>query len=61
MNAEEHVLTPEEVAERLKIKPATVRLWLRSGQLRGFRAGPKLWRTTEEALAEMLKREDKDN
>lgn len=34
---EETMLTPEEVAERLKVKPYTVREWLRLGKLKGIK------------------------
>ena len=54
---EERVLTVEEVASRLRVTPAAVRQWLRSGRLRGFKAGPKVWRTSEEALADFLERQ----
>ena len=33
------VLTVKEVAERLRIHPVTVRLWLKDGRLRGVRIG----------------------
>jgi excisionase family DNA binding protein len=39
----EEVLTLEEAAERLKIAPKTMRDWLRTGRMPGFKAG-KLWR-----------------
>jgi len=43
--------TPEEVAEILKVKPFTVRLWLRRKMLRAFKAG-SVWRISAEALRE---------
>jgi excisionase family DNA binding protein len=43
------VLTVEEVAARLKVAPKTVRDWLATGKLQGFKAG-KLWRIPERAL-----------
>jgi excisionase family DNA binding protein len=36
---EEAMLTVAEVAARLRINPETVRVWLRSGKLKGFRPG----------------------
>ena len=33
------LLTVQQVAERLKVNPETVRRWLRSGQLRGYLLG----------------------
>lgn len=44
-------LTPEEVAERLQISRITVLNHLRSGTLKGTKVG-KLWRVSEEALAD---------
>jgi excisionase family DNA binding protein len=37
------LLTPEEVAERLRVSRPTVYAWLKMGRLRGLRAG-KVWR-----------------
>lgn len=39
----EEFLTPDEVAERLKVKPDTVMLWLRQRKLGGYKVG-SLWR-----------------
>jgi acetyl-CoA synthetase len=39
-------LTPEEFAERLRVHPKSVRLWLREGTLRGVKIG-RLWRIAE--------------
>ena len=36
---DEDVLTVPEVAQRLRLSEDTVRIWLRSGRLRGFRPG----------------------
>lgn len=47
------LLTPEEVAERLAVKPRTVRDWLKAGKLQGMKAG-RLWRISEESLREFL-------
>jgi len=49
----ENVLTVEEVAKLLKVKPITVREMLRDQRIRGFKVG-KAWRTTEAMLAEDL-------
>jgi excisionase family DNA binding protein len=46
-------LTPEEVAEKLRVHWRTVYVWLRSGKLKGVKAG-RLWRISEEALEEFL-------
>lgn len=42
-------LTPEEVAERLKVLPKTVRKWLREGSLPGVKVG-RQWRVAESTL-----------
>jgi CTP synthase len=39
MNSEEHLLTLEDVAERLKISVSTVRRWVKSNELRAIRIG----------------------
>lgn len=51
--SEAALLTPEEVAARLKVKPRTVQEWLRSGRLPGLKLG-KLWRIREHDLAAFL-------
>jgi len=40
------VMTPEEVAEILKVKPETIRRWLRRGELSGSNT-PAGWRLTQ--------------
>jgi len=50
----EKLLTPEEAAERLAIKPRTVRDWLRKGKLPASRSG-KLWRIREADLDEYIR------
>jgi excisionase family DNA binding protein len=37
--ADESMLTVAEVAERLRINPETVRVWIRSGKVKGIRIG----------------------
>ncbi|HLZ71448.1 MAG TPA: helix-turn-helix domain-containing protein [Dehalococcoidia bacterium] len=50
------LLSVEDVAERVKASPATVRRWLRSGQLRGIRLGGRKlgWRISEAELRRFL-------
>jgi excisionase family DNA binding protein len=57
----EEFLTVEEVAERLKVHPESVRDWLRAGKLKGLKAG-RQWRIQESALNAFLHQhtEDKD-
>ena len=50
----ERLLTPEEVAEILRLRrPETVREWLRDGLLPGVRVG-RLWRVDSKALDEWI-------
>jgi len=55
------LLSPEDVAERLAVNPATVRSWLRSGKLKGVKLGEKIWRIDEGEVREMLCREEDVN
>ena len=45
--ADQKLLTPEQVADRLQISRVTVMDFLRKGRLKGHRVG-KLWRIKEE-------------
>jgi excisionase family DNA binding protein len=36
---EEHLYTVKEVADRLRLNPETIRVWLRQGRLRGVLMG----------------------
>ena len=49
------IFTPEEIAEKLKTSRSTVYRWLRTGDLKSFKAG-KLWRVTREDLEAFLGR-----
>jgi excisionase family DNA binding protein len=46
---DERLLSPDDAAERLGVAPKTVRAWLRTGKVRGVRAG-RLWRLRPEDL-----------
>jgi excisionase family DNA binding protein len=50
----ERLITPEDAADRLAVSKTTILDWLRSGQLKGVKAG-RLWRLRERDLAEFLK------
>lgn len=50
---EQEWLTPEEVAQRLKINEQTIRKWLREGRLRGSLLG-RVWRVSPTALTEFM-------
>jgi excisionase family DNA binding protein len=55
------VLTIEEAAARLKLKPQTVRDWLNAGKLKGVKLG-RVWRVDAEALDRLLSGdEDRDD
>lgn len=47
-------LRVEEVAEETCRSPSTVRTWLISGQLRGYKLQGRDWRVTRSALREFL-------
>ena len=51
-------LTIEEAASRVKVKPDTLRLWLRSGRLKGLKAG-RLWRVKTTDLEAFLEQSAK--
>jgi excisionase family DNA binding protein len=48
-----NLYTVSEVAELLKVSPKTVRTYLISGKLEGFKIGDK-WRVTEIALQKFM-------
>ncbi|HMM21824.1 MAG TPA: helix-turn-helix domain-containing protein [Selenomonadales bacterium] len=49
----EKYLTPDEIAESLKLKTSTVWTWLRTGKINGIKIG-KEWRVSERDLYEFL-------
>jgi excisionase family DNA binding protein len=49
----ETYLTPEEIAERLKVVPRTVYRWLTTGSLRGVKLG-RIWRVDPTDLQNFL-------
>lgn len=53
------MFSPDEIAERLAVNPATVRSWLRSGRLKGIKAGKRIWRINEEELIRFMGKKDK--
>lgn len=58
---EDKLLTPEEVADILRLKARTIKGWLREGKLRGVKFG-KDWRIRETVLKEFIERaEEKPN
>jgi excisionase family DNA binding protein len=51
-------LTIEEAASHVKVKPDTLRLWLRTGRLKGLKAG-RLWRVKTTDLEAFLEQSAK--
>lgn len=47
--------TPAEVAEKLRVEQARVRVWLRNGKLKGTMVGGR-WEISKEALEEIEKK-----
>jgi excisionase family DNA binding protein len=54
---EDRMLKVPEVAERLGVKPSTVKAWLREGKLAGFRLGGRRlgWRVMESDLESFVR------
>ena len=57
--AQDNLLTPEDVAAWLHISRLTVGNWLRSGKLKGVKVG-RLWRVRESDLENFLKGGERD-
>ena len=58
-----NLLTAEELAERLSLRPSTVKLWARQGFIPAIRITPKVLRfqlaDVEEALCQKGQRQEK--
>jgi excisionase family DNA binding protein len=52
-NSVQRLLSPEEVANILQLKPDTIRILLRTGKLRGIKIG-KVWRVRVQDLEEFI-------
>lgn len=50
----DELLTPQEVAQMLRVTDRSVRSWATQGRLHGFKAG-KDWRFTRAAVEEFIK------
>ena len=50
----EKLLTVEDAAKVLLVKPTTVREWLKAGKLKGVKVGNRLWRVRESELEAFL-------
>lgn len=53
-------LTPEEIAEQLRVTKGSVYVWLRSGKLKGTKIGD-LWRIDERDLQDFIEQGKKEN
>lgn len=47
-------LTVKEAAKKIRVNPATIRLHLRQGTLKGYKAGPRKWLISPKDLQEFL-------
>ena len=54
------LLTAEEVAERLRVRPDTVRRWARAGRIPQVRLSPKVVRYTFDDVVEALRAHSSD-
>lgn len=50
------LLTVSEAAQLLRLKPKTIRLWLETGRLRGFKVG-RQWRIPVSELERLIPQE----
>lgn len=48
------LLTPADAAVRLRVKPETIKTWLRQGRIKGLKAG-RFWRIPTEEIDNFLK------
>ena len=48
------VYTVEEVAKKLKVRPRTVREWIKKGQIKASKLPSGQWRIKEEELRRIL-------
>ena len=55
----EKLYTVEQAAEQLQVDPESIRIWLRSGKLKGNKVG-RLWRIKERDLEAFLEGGEKE-
>ena len=60
MHMSTELLTPAQVAKRLRVSERTVYAWLHSGRLSGRKVGRR-WRVTEDALAALERSDGQDD
>lgn len=51
----ENYFTPQEIADKFKVKINTVYLWIRQGKLKAIKVGD-LWRIPESELENFIKK-----
>ena len=51
---DDYTLTVNDVAERFRMKPATIRLWIREGKLPAKRFGERKYLIREADIAELV-------
>ncbi len=57
----EKLLTAEEIADALQVRPSTVRLWARRGWIPRIRLSPKVVRYDLDAVVDALKKRQEAN
>ena len=55
MNASNELLTAEELADRLRVRPGTIRMWSREGLIPVLRVGAKVVRVDYTDVIQVLK------
>lgn len=55
MHKRQELLTAEELAERLRVQPSTIRRWSRCGRIPQIGIGPKVIRYDYDAVLESLR------
>lgn len=50
------LITIDEAAQRIGVHPNTIRNWLKAGNLKGYRIGPRFIRIDETELMEAVQR-----
>jgi len=56
----ENLLTVNQVAERLQLKPATIHKYIRDGKINAIKLGGKVYRISEEDLMKFITEQKKE-
>lgn len=56
MSDDDKLLTVEQAAEKLQMHPATIRRYIRDGQISGVRLGARQWRISAAALKAFIEK-----